>query len=116
MGDTYQPIYDAIRSRIGGGNIGDAVRDAAHESFDISFAVSFLRDHIAQVVSEIRDEQVRPSVLFRPSLTRNGDRWHAKYGDDSCRSCSGSGDSPDEAIRAFDAAWVKKETKGENRP
>ena len=36
MADSYQAIYDAVRSRIFGGNIGEVVREVAFRAFDIS--------------------------------------------------------------------------------
>ncbi len=32
MSDTYQAIYDAVRSRISGGNISDAVESAMRDA------------------------------------------------------------------------------------
>jgi hypothetical protein len=52
-------------------------------------------------------EQTRPSVLYRPTLKRvvsvAGERWVATCGD-----LVAFGDSPDAAMRAFDAAWTAK--------
>ena len=36
MSDSYQAIYDAVRSRISNGDIGGTIRDVAHQAFDIS--------------------------------------------------------------------------------
>jgi hypothetical protein len=52
-------------------------------------------------------EYMRPSVVFKPTLMK-WDKypgvWTAAYG-----GVCAPGSSPDEALRAFDEAWVKKE-------
>ena len=45
----------------------------------------------------VAGEQMRPSVLFRPSLSLDGDKWCALYGDNLQIGVSGFGSSPDEA-------------------
>lgn len=68
MSDSYQAIYDAVRSRISGGNIGEAVREAAHRAFDISHSQAMVRDEFMAVTWQMQ----RPAVLFRPSLYADG--------------------------------------------
>ena len=57
---------------------------------------------------QISDEQTRPSVLFRPNLARDGNRWSVLYGDNIAIGVCGFGDSPEEAMRDFDKAWHTK--------
>lgn len=59
----------------------------------------------AQAQRDIAYEAMRPSVLYRPGLSIDGDQWCALYGDDLQSGVAGFGDSPDAAMRAFDAAW-----------
>ena len=47
----------------------------------------------------------RPSVLFRPKLSVDGDQWCAMYGDDLQSGVGGFGDSPEKAMYDFDRAW-----------
>lgn len=69
MADTYQAIYDAVRSKLhGGGDIGSAVERAAQESFDISLAKAILQQEITCVSHEMQ----RPSVVFRPRVFADG--------------------------------------------
>lgn len=103
--DTYQPIYDAVRSRIFNGDIGSAI-DAAIREANIGHYVMQAAESIRQAVSEYE----RPSVLHRPRLTRDGSAWIALYGEDLQEGVVGCGDSPAEAMRAFDNAWYAKET------
>lgn len=50
----------------------------------------------------------RPSVLFRPRLSIDGNQWCALYGDDLQSGVAGFGDSPELAMYDFDVAWSAK--------
>lgn len=109
--DAYQPIYDAVRSRISGGNVAEAVADVARQSFDISMTVAILSQEFsiaAYYQRKAGEESARPSVLFAPALSLDGDKWCALYGENLQEGVAGFGDSPDEAMRAFDVAWTEK--------
>ena len=101
MSDSYQAIYDAVRSKIGGANISDVVADIAHRAFDISHAVYAVRDDFIATACEAR----RPSVLFRPTLIRDGSHWCALYGENIQEGVAGFGVTPAEAMEAFDNEW-----------
>lgn len=90
MADSYQAIFDATRSRIGDVDSYRAIRDAIAERFDASYAIAILQEQIV-IVSH---EQQRPSVLFRPKLSRDGSQWCALYGDNLQDGVAGFGDSP----------------------
>lgn len=47
----------------------------------------------------------RPSVLFKPKLSRDGNAWSALFGDDLQVGVAGFGESPAAAMLAFDEAW-----------
>jgi hypothetical protein len=49
----------------------------------------------------------RPSVLYRPSLSIDGNQWCALYGENMQDGVSGFGDSPSAAMWDFDQAWTK---------
>ncbi len=100
MSDTYQAVYDAVRSRIGSIDIGAAVSQA----FDISHAVEMVKQEFFFVLSQHQ----RPSILMRPTLSIDGDQWCALYGDDLQKGVAGFGKSPDEAMENFDEVWVRK--------
>lgn len=62
----------------------------------------------------------RPCVLWKPRLFIDGNQWCALFGENIQEGVVGFGDSPDEAMWAFDAAWRKKLTslpgvKGEGK-
>ena len=55
--------------------------------------------------SNIEYELTRPSVLFRPKLSVEGNQWLALYGDNIQDGVSGFGASPEAAMRNFDKEW-----------
>lgn len=106
MSDSYQPIYDAVRSRISGGDIGQAARDVLWQQFDISYQKQLLQQEINAVAYEMR----RPSVVFRPTLTADGDMWCALLGENLQVGVAGFGETPEAAMAAFDQAFWKEKT------
>lgn len=103
MSDSYQAIYDAVRSRISNANIGSAVESALREA-----NLSHYADMASRAAQETAYEAQRPCVLFRPVLSRDGHMWCALYGDDIQNGVAGFGDSPLLAMYDFDVNWVAK--------
>ena len=62
----------------------------------------------AQMNTEIMRQ--RPSVLYRPRLMADGDKWCALYGANLMEGVSGFGNTPDAAMDAFDVAWTSQRT------
>lgn len=54
----------------------------------------------------IFSEYARPSAVFRPNLTKDGNAWLAVYGD-LPTGVVGTGTSPEEAMFDFDKNWSK---------
>lgn len=107
MSDSYQPIYDAVRSRISNGDIGHAVQEVAWQALDISHAKAMLQEQIYSVGSQM----TRPSAIYRPTISIDGNQWCALYGENLQDGVAGFGDSPDLAMYAFDKAWHEKLTE-----
>lgn len=103
MTDAYQPIYDAVRSKLGGCDVGSAVSEAVRSSFE---GASYLWQHAQQEIYAVSHEMQRPSVLFRPSIERDGDKWCALYGANLMQGVCGYGDTPAEAAADFDKNWI----------
>ena len=110
MSDSYQAIYDAVRSRISDGNIGQAVTDVARNAFDISYAVQNITQDISWACAEHR----RPSVLYRPAISIDGNKWCALYGDNLQDGVAGFGDTPAEAMENFDKNWYTERPANEH--
>lgn len=53
-------------------------------------------------------EYERPSVVFKPRLSQDGDSWLAVFGDNIATGVVGTGKSPAEAMYDFDQQWQKK--------
>lgn len=105
MSDSYQAIYDAVRSRISGGNVSEAVESALRDAFG---SAGFLLPQVAQEYTCAACEQQRPSVLFRPSIAIDGNQWCALYGDNLQEGVAGFGYSPALAMTDFDKNWNAK--------
>lgn len=101
-----QEIYDAVRSRISGGDVGSVVRDVASQAFDISF----VRDAIQQEACAAAYQWQRPSAVFRPTLSADGDQWSALLGENLQEGVAGFGPTPEAAMAAFDAAFWNEKT------
>ncbi len=103
MSDSYQAIYDAVRSRISGGDINAAVENVIR---DVN--ISYYAEQASCAVERAAAEYERPSAVFRPTLTQDGDTWIALYGPDLAVGVVGRGRTPAAAMIAFDLAWVTK--------
>jgi hypothetical protein len=107
MSDTYQAVYDAARSRIHGGDVGQSVEAALRDAFGNA-------DHVIrcamQEIAVSFAEHARPSAVYRPSLGRDGNKWCALYGANLAEGVAGFGDSPEQAMADFDVNWSKQIT------
>lgn len=102
--DSYQPIYDAVRSRISNGNIGEVIREVAYQCFDISNMRALLQQDFCSAAMEM----ARPAVIFRPILSRDGDQWCFLLGENLQEGVAGFGNTPCAAALAFDQAFYKE--------
>lgn len=102
--DSYRATYDAVRSRITNGDIGQALREA----LDFSHTEAIIRQEILNAAYE----QQRPFVLLHPQISLDGDQWCALYGSDMMCGVVGFGASPDEASRNFDKSWYERKKEG----
>lgn len=104
--DSYQAVYDATRSKISSCDTYDAVSRAASQAFDTGNTWPI----IAQEFCIAAGEMARPSAVYRPALMLDGTKWCALYGENLMDGVAGFGDTPEEAMRAFDQAWLKEKT------
>lgn len=49
-----------------------------------------------------------PHVIYKPNLSIDGNQWCALYGENLQEGVAGFGDSPIEALHAFDAEFISK--------
>lgn len=104
MTDTYQAVYDAVRSRIGNVDIGYAVQAVLREA-NISHYVEQVAHSIAESAGIAAEAHAAPSAVYRPTLKIDGDQWCALYGDNLQDGVAGFGDTPAAAMADFDKAW-----------
>ena len=64
--------------------------------------------HIHACAADAANEMMRPSAVYRPAIYIDGNDWCALYGENIQDGVAGFGDSPAEAMAAFDTAWAKK--------
>jgi hypothetical protein len=102
MSDTYQAIYDAVRSRISNADIGRAVEDHLR-----SLNLSHYANMAARAAQDAANEQARPCVVFKPRLFKDGDTWCVLLGENIHVGVVAFGDTPASAMYAFDVAWWK---------
>jgi hypothetical protein len=102
MSDSYQAIYDATRSKIQGGSVSDAIESAFRDSGFSHYAQQAF--YAWQIEAS---EQSRPSVLYKPKIYIDGDKWCALYGENIQDGVAGFGNSPREAMNDFDTEWNK---------
>lgn len=100
MSDTYQAVYDAVRSRISGGDIGSAVENAVRGE-NIGHHVQMA----AAAFQEAAAEYAEPSAIYRPALSIDGNQWCALYGANLQDGVAGFGDTPALAMRDFNKNW-----------
>ena len=103
--DSYQPIYDAVRSRISGGDVGSAVESALREA-----NLSHYAEMAMHSAFELAAEHQRPSVLYKPDIGLDGTMWCALYGEDLMNGVAGFGETPGLAMRDFDKNWLESKT------
>jgi len=103
--DSYQPIYDAVRSRISGGDVGSAVERALRDA-----SLSHYADMMNRKFQEVASEYERPSVVFRPKLSSDGNEWCALLGDNIQEGIAAFGETPAKAMYAFDSAFWNQKT------
>ena len=68
-------------------------------------AIAHAAEMTQETIRYVASSYERPSVLFRPKLSVDGDQWCAMYGDDLQSGVGGFGDSPEKAMYDFDRAW-----------
>lgn len=98
MNETYDAIFQAVRSKISNGDIGNAVAEALRNVPD-EFRRAF------EIAIQDAWQCYRPSVLWKPHLSKDGSAWIAIYGD-LATGVVGTGETPEKAMADFDKNWI----------
>ncbi len=102
MIDNYQAVYDATRSRMSNGDIGEAVLSAFRDA-----NLGHYSEMCFQTFREVLSAYDRPSAIYKPKLSQDGNMWCALLGDDLQVGLAGFGKTPDLAMSDFDQNWYK---------
>ena len=73
-------------------------------------AICFAADQIKVAWQDAAFQQMRPCVLFKPTLSQDGDMWCALFGENLQEGVAGFGETPAKAMWAFDEAWMTERT------
>lgn len=106
MSDTYQAVYDAVRSKLGNGDIGGAVESAMRDA-----QIGHYAERAFAAVQQAAASHEEPSAIYRPKISKDGNAWCALYGEDLQNGVAGFGDSPALAMADFDKNWYAKLVK-----
>ena len=102
MSDNYQAVFDAVRSRFHGCDVGESVGRGMREAFgNADYQISC----VAREYESAAQEQQRPCAVFKPKLSMDGNQWCALYGDNLQEGVAGFGDTPAQAMAEFDKQW-----------
>lgn len=74
-------------------------------SYMAGSAICHAADMVKSAWQEAAWEQQRPCVVFKPTLTKDGNMWCALLGDDLQVGIAGFGPTPAKAMYAFDMAF-----------
>lgn len=96
----YQAIYDAVRSKLSGCDVSEAVESAV-KSANFGHIT-----HLMEIsIREVQDERTRPSAIFRPNLFPEGCMWCALYGKNLQEGLAAFGKTPSGALINFDRVF-----------
>lgn len=101
----YQAVYDAATYTLRQVNLSGIVGEHVERAFSSAGHAAY---QAAQEALFAAYEMRRPSVLYRPRVFVDGNQWCALYGENLQDGVAGFGDSPAEAMSAFDVAWSAK--------
>lgn len=75
-------------------------------AYDVEFHGRRMNAETAR--EEVYHERLRPFYLLRPTVTPDGNQWCCLYGDNLQSGVSAFGDTPDQASKNFDVAWLNQ--------
>lgn len=101
MSDNYQAVYDAVRSKFSGVDVNGTIESAIR-----NMGISFYFEQAGEAMKQAAYEYERPSVLFKPTLSREGNMWCALLGENLQSGVAGFGETPSKAMYDFDQKFL----------
>lgn len=71
----------------------------------VANALGSIPIQLQETIRYTEGQYTRPSVLYRPSVVRDGSKWSALYGSNLMEGVCGFGDTPEDAMIDFDKNW-----------
>lgn len=102
MSDTYQAIYDAVRSKLSNTDVAGAAEQVFREA-----NIGHYVEQAYYAFTESLQATQRPSAVYRPKIFMDGNQWCALYGENLQDGVCGFGDSPEKAMQDFDKSWFE---------
>lgn len=84
------------------------VYNQLHQAAVVKLQAADTELEAAQFERKAAQEKCRPSMLLRPALAIDGNKWGALFGENLQDGVAGFGDSPEEAYLDFDRNWKEK--------
>jgi hypothetical protein len=72
------------------------------------FQAACYESNAAQLKEEGERERMRPFMLLRPAICKDGNQWCALYGQNIQDGICGFGDTPSKAAANFDINWLNE--------
>jgi hypothetical protein len=72
-----------------------------------------MRIKTVDLENELAEKMLLPSMMLKPKIFIDGNKWCALFGENLQSGVAGFGDSPQAAYDAFDKSWVETLQKEE---
>lgn len=72
-----------------------------------------MRIKIVDLENKLAEKMLLPSMMLKPKIFIDGNKWCALFGESLQSGVAGFGDSPQAAYDAFDKSWVEMLQKEE---
>lgn len=69
------------------------------------YAAAMFVEQVTQAAYDINVAYTRPSTVYRPALSIDGNQYCALFGADLQSGVAGFGDTPEAAMADFDKSW-----------
>lgn len=79
--------------------------DSSYVAVQAVNEMGFIREHLIESIQIIRNELIRPSVIYKPKLSLDGNQYCFMLGENPMEGCVGYGSTVEEAARDFDKNW-----------
>ena len=101
MSDIYEATYNAVRSKFPEADVFKAVQDGVRDKIDYVNLPAIFQD-MQSDFSNATLEMQRPCVVFKPTISIDGDQYCVLLGENLQEGCAGFGETLSKAMYDFD--------------